>query len=738
VEPNCFLLFDIPLLFGFTMKGSPPEDCSTGDESSDIRTVRSNATHIFSQSSHYTNPTLPASVLERLESDDVSSLGGPDYASPTSIMTNYESYSKFGAAPIYQTVPSASSKPTTSGNNMKELKTIAEESPTVYQAPSFYKSQRRTGGKRHGENISNIAISASKNIAASSKSVEDGSTLTEKTTTSSSRSSATEDPAKASDVKSSATPNTFSMMFKRITSSSKSPARNRNASPIPETIDSKKSSPIAQSVRHHNIVSKSFQKSPPNSIVGASSATHGRDSPPPNVAVPKSIQIPPGNSKSLVSTQNSMRPTTPTEPIRLSESQTSTPRAGVHSPSAPAAAPYINPTLKSVSSKLFVQEAPEARVDPSAPKLNLAVVDDASPKKFRLWTDEDSAIGTTWYNFQEQSFFAASPASNLDRGHLPSDNFQGQSSFAASASPPPASNLNRGHLPSDTPSTLTTEAPVEAAASAAGPKLSLSRLQMKQMHRGTSTGTVTITDEDTMNSRGGYPSMVSSEYEDEGGTYNGDMTDDFTTLGGGPSLDFSLSACIDEESPNKNAALPPIVYSNVGQALSRSDQAPPVPLPKNAFLPGVLSSTLDRPQRVRRSSSMSTSKHSSTLEIIEEYGAPVASLGPKEDSAMVLVSLADPAHQSSTGRSMANSEAVPREKVVVIRKLDAVQIGIIVLISVALAAVICATFCLVGSCQVGGRRRMLLRGTVIPHNPSTKLVAAVDNTASLFSLTNGN
>jgi hypothetical protein len=709
------------------MQGSPEDAASTGDESSDIRTVRSNATHIFSQASYYTNPTLPASVLERLESDEISSLGGPgDYASPTSIMTNYESYSKFGAAPIYQTLPKAtqaSKQP--NATTSKELKTISEESPAVYQAPSFYKSQRRTEGTRHGENISNIAISASKSIAASSRSGEDGSTFTEKTTTSSSRSSTVEDPVKPDAVKPSSASNTFSMMFKRITSSSKSPARNRNASPVPDisTAENKKGSPIAQSVRN---TSKSARKSPPSSIVAATSTTNGRDSPLTNITIPKSIQVQ-GNSPG--------RPTTPTEPIRPSESQASTPKAGVHSPSTSGEA-YINPTLKSVSSKLFVPE-PTKR-DPPAPQLNLAAVDGAaSPKTFRLWTDEDSAIGATWYDFpQGPSFFASAPA-NTD-----------------AASPPPVIRADR--LPPDTPSTLTTEAPaptakpyprrappdtpstltapeVVAPVAAAGPKLSLSRLQLKQMHRGISAGTGTITDEDTMNSRGGYPSMVSSEYEDEGGTYNGD-TDDFTTLGGGPSLDFSVSACIDDESLKKTAALSPIVYSNVGQAFSRSDRMMPPPvLQKNAFQPGVLSATLDRPQRVRRNSSMSTSKHSSTLDIIEENGVPVAT-PPESDSSMVVVSIAEATHRS--GRS--SSERAPREKVVVLRKLDACQIGIIVLIGVALAAVICATFCIVGSCQVGGRRRLLLRGADrIPGPTMTGPVSPVDSTASVFSLAHG-
>ena len=578
------------------MKGSPTiDDTSTGDESSDIRTVRSNATHVFSQSSYYTNPTLPASILERLEADDVSSLGGADHVSPTSIMTNYESYSKFGAAPIYQTVaPPTKVKPGKSKSVTPEnnLKPIAEEE-LVYHNPSFYK------GKRHGEAISNIAISASKSI------VEDGSILTEPTTTS--RSILTEktattaatlhvaeiqnDETKKEDPATTKSNHTAAVsVWKRILA--KSPVRN---------------SPVRRdgSARNNTTMNRSHRAAPP--------------------IQPFENQNSPPQKTSVVPSQPSDRAAK--SPAESEGSHTSTNE------------PYVNPTLQSVSSKLFDTTA-------APPELRLE-----SPKqKFRLWTDEDSAVGAAWYNFHAGT------------------------SYFGTANPPPAAAL------------VAAAPTIPDAAPTTTRKLSLSRLQLKQMHRGTSVGTGTITDADTMNSRGGYPSMVSSEYEDETCfSYNGEITDDFTTLGGSPSLDFSVSACLDDESHNKTRASP-IVYSNVGQAFSRSDMMMPMP-PTSAG--GLLSPTMDRPSRVRRTSTISTIEENAVISEEQTSG----------DTAMQVVSVAEASFPSS---SREEESAVK----IVTRKFDACQIGIIVILAVALAAVICVIFCLVGSCQLGGQRRL--------------------------------
>jgi hypothetical protein len=274
-------------------------------------------------------------------------------------------------------------------------------------------------------------------------------------------------------------------------------------------------------------------------------------------------------------------------------------------------------------------------------------------------------------------------------------------------------------------------------------KLSLSLLQLKHLHRTSSMGS-TDDDQDTIHR---YPSMVSSEYEDEGGgtsTLSGTInhpTDDCTTLGGGASFDFSVSACIDDESLSKkekvsNAAVTvsrsnPIVYSNVGQAFSRGDMIPIQSTNTNSMnndknIPKagsrLVAPLVDRPIRRR---STSTGKRSlstpppSSLEVIDEHTSHDHKLSQMQESAsepsssgghtamdtMVVVSLAEGSASSSkkpsSSQGSGSLEGHKQETIRVVRRLDAIQIGIILLISIALAAIICATFCIVGSCHVG-------------------------------------
>jgi hypothetical protein len=304
-------------------------------------------------------------------------------------------------------------------------------------------------------------------------------------------------------------------------------------------------------------------------------------------------------------------------------------------------------------------------------------------------------------------------------------------------------------------------------------KVSLSTLQLKHLHRATSIGSTDDDDDDTTHR---YPSMVSSEYEDEGGTstldgtINYPTTDDGTTLGGGPSFDFSVSACMDDESlkdPKEkrdtttaaagvtSSRSNPIVYSNVGQAFSRGDMIPTqslttnsnhnIPKPGPRFMPP-MGTALDRPIRRRSSStgkrSLSTPPQSS-LEVIDEHLSHDHKLAHLQENAsepssiggqasvtdtMVVISLADGSASSSRKQQPSSNgdgtaDGPKEENVRVVRRLDSVQIGIILLISVALAAVICATFCVVGSCHVGKNKnsnnRVLMAVTPIGSQTNT-------------------
>ena len=451
--------------------------------------------------------------------------------------------------------------------------------------------------------------------------------------------------------------------------------------------------------------------------------------------------------------------------------------------------PYCNPILKSVSSKLFVPLEEEdlrtnSNLDDTVPKarLNLDMIDqleaasssngggndvthlhssDVVPKEsFRLWTDEDSAFGTSWYSFSTSPFGGDHDDTidmSMESHRSATGGGDGVVAVAAAAvvTAPnvPTIEYPRSNVPSE-PSVPTTKPMIVPSVTSIPPsvmppsgKLSLSLLQLKHLHRTSSMGS-TDDDEDTTHR---YPSMVSSEFEDEGGasTLSGTINypnDDCTTLGGGPSFDFSVSACMDDESLTNNkekvattkAVLPsrtnPIVYSNVGQALSHRDVIPTqsmsiapsqnknnnhIPKAGSRFVPP---GALERPLRRRSSStgkrSLSTPPQS-PLEVIDEHTShdhklshlqesasePSSTGGHTSSDTMVVVSLAEASNSSS--KKQPNSpgrhptDGHKEETVRVVRRLDSIQIGIILLISVALAAIICATFCVVGSCHVG-------------------------------------
>jgi hypothetical protein len=470
--------------------------------------------------------------------------------------------------------------------------------------------------------------------------------------------------------------------------------------------------------------------------------------------------------------------------------------------------PYYNPVLKSVSSKLFSpsEESPSTihtaaaavppphndhpymndtrnhsktdvdAVVPIKARLNLKLIDhlaaigddtdiaqyqDIPPKEsFRLWTDEDSAFGTSWYSFSTSPFVGEQDDTvdtSMESYHSATGGAGAVAALAATATS--ESNVSVSNLPTDpnlgTAKTLITPSPLTnnilPTVEAPSRKLSLSLLQLKHYNRTTSIGS-TDDDDDTTHR---YPSMVSSEYEDEGGTLDGGTstldgtinypTDDCTTLGGGPSFDFSVSACVDDESltnpkekestniaaaaemvPRSN----PIVYSNVGQAFSRGDMIATqsmshsnhtIPKAGSRLVPPLLGG-LDRPVRRRSSSAGMRSLSSppqSTLEVIDEHlshdhklshesasSEPSSSGGPSAMDTMVVVSLADGSVasskiQSSSQGNRSTTEGHKEEIIRVVRRLDSVQIGIIILIAVALSAIICATFCVIGSCHVG-------------------------------------
>jgi hypothetical protein len=154
---------------------------------------------------------------------------------------------------------------------------------------------------------------------------------------------------------------------------------------------------------------------------------------------------------------------------------------------------------------------------------------------------------------------------------------------------------------------------------------------------------------------------------------------------------------------------------------------------------------LDRPMRRRSSSagkrSLSTPPPSS-LEVIDEHtishidhnklsqlqesGSEPSSIGNNTTSneTMVVLSLADASGSSSSKKQGSGpTEGHKQEVVRVVRRFDSIQIGIILLASVALAAIFCATFCIVGSCHVGknknttNRNRVLLTGTPVVPQP---------------------
>ena len=479
-----------------------------------------------------------------------------------------------------------------------------------------------------------------------------------------------------------------------------------------------------------------------------------------------------------------------------------------------AATPYCNPVLKSVSSKLFVPSddglsrteprpvttATTAktttsttmdRADTPKARLNLEIIDQMAhpggdmtttpmgppdlshlPKEsFRLWTDDDSAFGRSWYSFSTSPFqnddsldmsMESNPSTTLGMApvvmerHVPrvvanvsnTTNVMDASKVPTTiAPPPPPPHVTSNILPNVVPPSG---------------KLSLSLLQLQHLHRQSSIGSTDNEDEDDTIHR--YPSMVSSEYEDEGGTSTlsgtiNNPTDDCTTLGGGASFDFSVSACIDDESLSKKEKASaatmtasrsnPIVYSNVGQAFSRGDMIPsqhsinaPNAASRSLLQPPV---ALDRPMRRRSSSAGKRSLSSpppSSLEVIDEHtishidhnklsqlqesASEPSSIGNNTTSneTMVVLSLADASGSSSSKKQGSGpTEGHKQEVVRVVRRLDSIQIGIILLASVALAAIFCATFCIVGSCHVGknknttNRNRVLLRGIPVVPQP---------------------